>query len=173
MRRALFNRTWEHYTSHQHAPVGASLGAPVAVVSEQVLHFAAPLFRAYRNHDYWAYRAVVQSALAGFLPEQLIRQSGPGWIECTLHEQPAADERTARKIVHLVAYHPRRTLQAIPHADQSAAVAGITVSVRADGWQPGRVYFAPDETELDWTLVDGRIEIALPPIGPHTVVVLE
>ena len=173
LRRALFNRTWEHYTSHQHAPVGAALDAPVAVVSEQVLYFAAPLFRAYRDHDYWAYRAMVQSALTSFLPEQLIQQSGPGWIECTLHEQPAAPDRPARKIVHLVAYHPRRTLQPIQHVDQSAPVAGITVSVRADGWQPSRAYLAPDETALDWTLADGRIEIALPPIGPHTVLVLE
>ncbi len=103
----------------------------------------------------------------------MIRQSGPGWIECTLHNQPAAAERPARKIVHLVAYHPRRTLQPIQHVDQSAPVAGITVSVRADGWQPSRAYLAPDKTELDWTLTDGRIEIALPPIGPHTVLVLE
>ena len=58
--------------------------------------------------------------------------------------------RPARKIVHLVAYHPRRTLQPIQHVDQSAPVAGITVSVRADGWQPSRAYLAPDETALDW-----------------------
>ncbi len=46
--RALFNRTWEHFMGHQHAPVGESLNAPVAVSNEQVLYFAAPLFSGFR-----------------------------------------------------------------------------------------------------------------------------
>jgi hypothetical protein len=57
--------------------------------------------------------------------------------------------------------------------DQSAPVSGISVSLRADGFTPRRVYLAPDETQLDWQQVDDRIEIALPPLGPHTVLVLE
>jgi Beta-galactosidase trimerisation domain len=51
LRRALFNRTWEHFTSHAHASVGASLNTPLVVEKGNVLYFAAPLFGAYRNHD--------------------------------------------------------------------------------------------------------------------------
>ena len=49
IKRALFNRTWEHFTSHQHAPVGESLDAPLVVRNGNVLYFAAPLFSAYRT----------------------------------------------------------------------------------------------------------------------------
>ena len=89
MKQALFNRTWEHFTSHQHAPVGASLGAPVMVRRGSVLYFAAPLFSGYRAHDYWAYREMLRSALASFLPAQRLVPGGPGWVEFTLHRQPA------------------------------------------------------------------------------------
>ncbi|MGH3147829.1 MAG: alpha-amylase family protein, partial [Rubrobacter sp.] len=44
LRGALFDRTWEHFTSHAQAPVGESLGSPLVVRGESVLYFAAPLF---------------------------------------------------------------------------------------------------------------------------------
>jgi hypothetical protein len=52
LRRALFDRTWEHFTSHAQAPVGESLDSPLVVEGEGFLYFAAPLFGAYRDHDY-------------------------------------------------------------------------------------------------------------------------
>jgi len=52
LRRRLFDRTWEHFTSHAQAPVGEPLGSPLVVEGEGVLYFAAPLFGAYRDHDY-------------------------------------------------------------------------------------------------------------------------
>jgi hypothetical protein len=172
MRAALFNRTWEHFISHQHAPVGESLDAPVAVQSERVLYFAAPLFAAYREHDYWAYRAMAQVLLDGFLPSPLVQTNAPGWVEVTLHEQPARAERPARQILHITAYHPRRTWQSIPHVDQSARTAGLRVSVRRE--KPvQRVYLTPDEQKLDYTQHGGYLHIELPPVGVHTVIVIE
>jgi hypothetical protein len=46
LRRALFDRTWEHFTSHAQAPVGESLDSPLIVEGDGVLYFAAPLFGA-------------------------------------------------------------------------------------------------------------------------------
>ena len=36
----------------------------------------------------------------------MLKFSGPGWVEATLHEQPAGDYHPERLLVHLVAYHP-------------------------------------------------------------------
>jgi hypothetical protein len=173
VRRALFTRTWEHFTSHQHAPVGESLTAPLVVQNEQVLYFAAPLFTGYRNHDYWAYRAMAQNALRAFLPQPLLKPLGPGWVEFTLHRQPAADGHPARRVVHVVAYHPRRTLQSVPHVDQSWPTADLGVSVRLDGVMPERVYLAPDRTPLAFKVEGEYARIALPPVGVHSGIVLE
>jgi hypothetical protein len=174
LRRALFNRTWEHFTSHAHAPVGESLGTPLVVEKGNVLYFAAPFFSAYRNHDYWAYRALVQNMLRRFLPAPLLLVSGPGWVECTLHTQQANSEHAARQIVHIVAYHPRRTLQPVPHVDQSWATAGLSIKVLARQEQaPQRAYLAPDEQSLHFEREGAYIRVDLPPVGAHTVLVLE
>lgn len=52
LRRALFNRTWEHFTSHAQAPVSDCLDAPLTVQSQNVLYFACPLLGAHREHDF-------------------------------------------------------------------------------------------------------------------------
>ena len=171
--RALFNRTWEHFTSHAHPPLGEPLGAPVTVQNEQVLYFAAPLFGAYRTWDYWAYRAIAQNALRKFMPAPLLIPGGPGWVEFALHTQIAAPNHPARRIVHVVAYHPRRSLQSIPHVDQSWPVSGLSVRVRLDGITPKAVYQAPDRAPLGFSLADGYIKVELPPAGAHTVIVIE
>jgi hypothetical protein len=173
LRCALFNRTWEHFTSHEHAPVGEALGTPLVVEKGNVLYFAAPFFSAYRNHDYWAYRVLVQNMLRRFLPAPLLLVAGPGWVECTLHTQAASSEHTGRQIVHIVAYHPRRTLQPIPHVDQSCATAGLSIKVLAPAQSPSRAYLAPDGQPLDFTREGAYIRVDLPPVGAHTVLVLE
>ncbi|CAA9411739.1 MAG: GH151 / GH29 [uncultured Rubrobacteraceae bacterium] len=173
LRRALFNRTWEHFTSHAQAPVGESLGSPLVAANESILYFAAPLFGAYRDHDYWAYREMALNALRGFLPQPLLKLSGPGWVEATLHEQSAGDGHPKRRIVHLVAYHPRRTTQPIQHVDRSWETAGLGIGVLADGKPVERVYLAPAGEEMDFEEHEGYVRIGLPPIGAHAVVVVE
>jgi hypothetical protein len=171
--RALFNRTWEHFTSHAHAPVGASLKTPLVVENEHILYFAAPFFRAYRNHDYWAYRAIVLNALRRFLSRPLLIPSAPGWVECTLHTQEYAAEQPERRIIHLVAYHPRRTLQPTQHVDQSQDVSGLSMKVLMADRTPEHVYLAPERQALDFTRDGDYIFINLPPVGAHTVIVIE
>lgn len=173
IKRALFNRTWEHFTSHQHAPVGESLDAPIAVCKGNVLYLAAPLFSGYRTWDYWVYRAMAVNLLRGFLPPALVLPAMPGWVEVTLHTQPKDENHPERKILHVVAYHPRRSSQGIPHVDQSWAISGLSVKVRMDGSVPKRVYLAPLMQDLSFTISDDYVSIDLPPVGVHTVVVLE
>ncbi len=170
LHRALFNRTWEHFTSHAHAPVGESMNSPLVIYNDHVLYFAVPLFRAYRNHDYWIYRQLVATMLMKYLPEPLISTNAPSWIEVTLHKQPVGDGE--RHIVHLTAYQPRRTFQTIAHMDQSALTSGIYVRVLCKV-EPRRVYIAPNEQELSFTIEGKYAHVELPSIGVHTVLVLE
>jgi hypothetical protein len=173
LRRALFERTWEHFTSHAQAPVGESLGSPVVVHDENILYFAAPLFGAYRDHDYWAYREVARNAIRDFLPRPLLKLTGPGWVEATLHEQPEDEGHPERKIVHLVAYHPRRTTQPVQHVDQSWPTSGLGVEVLTGERKVERVYLAPGGEPLDFDAVDDYARIGLPPVGAHAAIVLE
>lgn len=173
LKRALFTRTWEHFTSHAQAPVGDSLQAPVVVQNDSTLYFAAPLFSAYREHDYWAYRAIAITSLRAFLPSPLVRTNAPGWVEITLHTQPAEEGHLERRVVHIVVYHPRRTMQPIQHVDQGQLTAGLYVEVLSHGKAPGRVYLAPDREPVLFSQEAEYTRVELPPVAVHTVLVLE
>jgi len=91
----------------------------------------------------------------------------------TLHRQPAAAGRPARRIVHVVAFHPRRSSQPIPHVDQGWTISGLSFKLRLEGPTPERVYLAPGREELPFRVENGYIQVELPPVGIHTVVVIE
>ncbi len=186
---ALFERTWEHFFSHAQAPVGEPLGgtagAPLLVIGGRVGYLAAPLFRAYRDHDYWPYREVVMAAIRELIPQPLVRFDGPPWIEVSVLRQAGADGRSdaggtegppanpARWIVHLVAYHPRRTMQSVPHVDRSWATAGVRLALRTGSAGAARCYLAPDRTPLPFTVEGDYTSIELATVGTHTVLVVE
>jgi hypothetical protein len=172
----LFDRTWEHFFSHAQSPVGERLGgergAPLVVVGGRVAYIAAPLFGAYRDHDYWPYRDVVLAVVGRLMPDPLVRFDGPPWIEVSVLRQPKTTDAPARRTVHLVAYHPRRTVQSVPHVDRSWPTAGVRVSLRT-GIPPARCYLAPDGMDLPFAFADGYASVALPEVGTHTVLVIE
>jgi len=91
----------------------------------------------------------------------------------TLHTQGKSKEHPRRKIVHVVTYHPRRSLQSIQHVDQCFPTSGLGVCVRLDGMTPAKVYLAPAGEQLDFKVKEGYVEISLPPTGVHSVVVIE
>jgi len=47
------------------------------------------------------------------------------------------------------------------------------VGVRLDGPTPDQVYLAPERTPLPFRVEGGYVNIDLPPLGPHAVIVLE
>ncbi len=176
---ALFNRTWEHFFSHAQAPVGESLDAPLAVVRGKVGYLAAPLFRAYRDHDYWACADVAAAVVGELLPDPLVRFDGPPWVEVGVLRQDAAPAtgagagHPARSVVHLVAYHPRRTAQSVPHVDHSWPIAGVRVGLRTGQAGAARCYLAPDATDVTHRVEGDYTWIDLPPIRTHVVLVVE
>ena len=149
-------------------------GSPLVIRSANVLYFAAPLFAAYRSWDYWVYREMAIKALRAFLPPPLLLPRGPGWVEMTLHTQASKADHPARKIVHLVAYHPRRCLRR-PFRT-STGVSPPPGWAAPSAWTklfPSGFHPAPGGQPLEFAVVDGYLEINLPPVCAHTVVVIE
>jgi hypothetical protein len=167
---SLFDRTGDHFFSHAQSPVGERLGgaggAPLVVFGGNVGYLAAPLFRAYRDHDYWVYRDIALAAVARLVPDPLVRFDGPPWVEVSVLRQGT------RLVVHLVAYHPRRTAQSVPHVDRSGLTSGLRLSVRAGG-RPTRVTLAPDGTTVPFEFREGYVSVELAAIGTHAVLVVE
>ena len=66
-----FNRTWEHFCSHQHTPNRLEpSGFDCGVRHGNILYFAHPVFLHYRAYGAVAYREFIVRALRSFLGEE-------------------------------------------------------------------------------------------------------
>ena len=66
-----FNRTWEHFCSHQQTPYERPSGLPMVTKRGKVIYFSSPIFHAYRTYGNDIYKALVWNALAMLLPDPL------------------------------------------------------------------------------------------------------
>ena len=164
-----FNRTWEHFCSHMHAPVDKSKpGYPGVVRKEDVIYFAHPIFNQYvESAPYWVKRLVL-NAISGLLGEPVLKHSGPSSVIATLNEQPVEE----RAVVHLLNYIPETKCENILIVEDIIPLYQTRVSVRED--RPvSSVVCVPEMKALDFEVKDGRIEFVVPEIHGHQMVELK
>jgi hypothetical protein len=165
--RSYFDRTWEHFCSHLQTPSAGEPDGPAIVGRERSVYFAHPVFTQYdRNAPRWC-KTLVANALARLLPEQLVTHDGPSTLRVALTEQP--DER--RWVLHLLHYIPERRGQAFDTIEDVIPLHDLTVSVRApDGVTS--VTRAPGGEAVAHEQRDGRVEITMPRLDGHALLVL-
>jgi hypothetical protein len=69
--------------------------------------------------------------------------------------EPAGEDHPGRRILHPVAYHPRRTTQPVLHMDQSWPTSGLGVDVLVEGRPVERLASWRKIHPLDLDVVDG------------------
>ena len=164
--RPYFNRTWQHFSSHNQTPPDEV--TPLAGVTRRgnVIYVSHPLFRSYHAHGYAVYRQVVAAALRLLLPEPLLRASLPTSVEATLLRQDG------RRVLHLLHYAPQRRSPDIDLVEDALPILPTTVAVRMP--RPlARAYLAPEDIPLDVEHDGTYARIALPLLQGHAMVVLE
>ena len=95
-----FNRTWEHFCSHQHTPnQERPSGFDCGVRHGAILYFSHPVFRHYRAYGAVAYREFIVKAIRAFLGDTLTASANlPSTARLSLTWQP----REKRHILHLL-----------------------------------------------------------------------
>jgi len=95
-----FNRTWEHFCSHQHAPNRPEpSGYDCGVRHGNILYFAHPVFRHYRSYGAVAQREFIVRAIRAFLGDALTLATNlPSTARVTLTVQPEEN----RHVLHLL-----------------------------------------------------------------------
>jgi len=102
-RITFFNRTWEHFCSHQHAPDASTPVSPSAVATDRVVYFAHDLFTRYARYGQPLYRDFFFAALSHLLGKQLpVSTSLPTDGRFNLLEQ----KKQKRFVAHLL-YAPK------------------------------------------------------------------
>ena len=95
-----FNRTYQHFCSHQHAPCQEqAAGFDAGVITGSILYFAHPVFTIYRAYGAVVYKEYILNAIKRFLGEGIqLRTNLPSQGRITLMEQP--EQR--RYVLHLL-----------------------------------------------------------------------
>jgi len=163
-----FNRTWEHFTSHQHAPAERPTGDPGAVRSGPCIYFAHPVFTSYGAHGAEALRTMLRNAIDLLLPDRMVRTNAPSTAQISVMRQPDA----GRTVVHVLHYIPEPRYTKLQLVVERLPIFDITLDVRV-AKAPSSVYLAPDRTPLEWSFEGGRARVVVPRVDGHAMVVFE
>jgi hypothetical protein len=175
-----FNRSYAHFSSHQHTPDdpnGAPLGAAVTATSS-VGYIAFPIFAIYHAMGQPLYKYMVRGLISRLLPNPAIITDLPSSGRATLTRQ----HEQSRHILHLLYGAPQIRGKAVPNGEGGVRVmemiediptlGPVTTSVRL-ATAPSRVYDAMTGEAVPFTYADGRAKVTIPSLRIHSAVVFE
>lgn len=164
-----FNRTAEHFCSHQHAPNNPAAVSPAITVGKNGAYAAAALFTEYANCGSIIAKLLLHRVIDALIGDsKTVETDLPAQGVTTLMEQPAEN----RLVHHLLYASPVRRGQKTEIIEDILPVYDIHVSLRTDK-APKRVYLAPANTDLPFTYDDGTVHYTLPKLYIHQMIVLE
>ncbi len=175
-----FNRAYDHFCSHQHAPDNpeASVEGPAAVIKGRIGYLAFPVFTIYHDVGQPLYRNLVRGLIARLLPDQVLTTDLPTSGRASVTRQ--ADQN--RHIVHLLYGPPqirgkavRQDLvtRAMEMIEDIPAIGPVTASIRLPS-PPKRAFEAVSGVELEISdKGDGSYAVTLDRLHIHAAVVFE
>jgi hypothetical protein len=161
-----FQRSWRHFSSHRQTPPDKPTKFSAAVLNGRCAYVAYPIFGMFARHGSAVYRTFVRNVIDLLLPQPLLQVGGPTGLEASVTKQ------SDRTIVHLLYYSAEwRT----PHLDLIEDVTplfDVPVSLKVER-EPDSVSLAPEKRPVDFTYHDGRVELRVPEVRGHAMLVVE
>jgi hypothetical protein len=159
-----FNRTWEHFCSHQYTPMSHVSEEPVIVQNGSVLTIARPLFSEYAESAKSVHKKVIANCISRLLPAPRVRN----------HNLPSTAIVTVRKlrndlIVHLLHYVHQRRGRVLDVIEDVIPLHNVEIELRANH-QPTDVRLVPEDQSLQWSYTDGYIKLQIPVINGYQIV---
>ncbi|MDB6093292.1 MAG: alpha-amylase [Verrucomicrobia bacterium] len=171
-RESYFNRTWEHYCSHQHAPDSPEPATPSAVIGRQIAYFAHDLFTRYRTYGQPLYRDFFEAALRNLLGNKLpVETSLPTAGRIGVMEQVAERRYVAHLLYSPTSVRGKFRDQGIELIEDVIPLRDTRVALRL----PKKVKTArlvPDGEALGFTQEDGVVSFTVPEFAAHQMVEL-
>jgi hypothetical protein len=182
IRPSYFNRSFRHFSSHQHAPddVDAPDAGIAAAIFEGIGTIAYPIFSTYRAIGQPLYKYLVDALISKLMPDPVATTSLPSSGRFSLVRQP----RHKRLVAHLLYGAPQVRGQAVSITwkpvprlmemiEDVPTLGPVTLSVRVNG-KPTRVVDGITGETLEYEQDEhGRVIVRLPSIEIHRAVVLE
>lgn len=171
-RASYFNRTWEHYCSHQHAPNAPGRVSPGAVLGKQVAYFAHNLFSAYRTYGQPLYRdffaAALRHLVGGALP---VETSLPSTGRINVLEQKSERRYVAHLLFAVTSNRGTFRGQNVEIIEDLVPLRDTRVRLRLPR-KVKTVRLVPDGGELPFTAHADGVEFTVPEFTAHQMVEL-
>lgn len=174
-----FNRTFEHFCSHQHAPAKSEpSGFDCGVYSGNILYLAHPVFSQYHGLGAVAYKEYIINALNLLLTEPTVEVNLPSTSRITLMKQ----KEQSRYVLHLL--YANTISRGGPLELSGGTLAGKTCIEIIDELLPlydinvslslrekiKSVQCVPDGEELELTQEGDNLQFVLPKLQCHQMI---
>ena len=138
------------------------------VKTGNTVYLAYPAFQLYAEKGQNVLREIITQGLRELLPEPTLVTNLPAQGLQTVQRQQAE----GRTVVHLLYANPIRRGDKIEVIEDLIPINNVTMELRvADS--PKRVYLAPQDTDLPFTLEGGVLKATVPTLLCHQMVVVE
>jgi hypothetical protein len=161
-----FERSWEHFSSHNQTPADKVSRWAAAVQKERVGYIAYPIFTAFAKHANYPCRLLVGNLIDRLIGEPLLRVDAPTSTEATVMRQGN------RTIVHLLQYAPERRADKLDLVEDIVPLFNVPLSLKL-AKAPRQVYLAPERTPIPFEHLAGRVNLRVPSVNGHAMVVFE
>jgi len=171
-----FNRTWEHFCSHQHAPDVPETTSPAAIFGNGIAYFAHNLFSQYRLMAQPLYRDFFRAALKLCFPDGLPVQTNlPSVARFNLMEQKNEKRYVAHLLYAPISFRAMKmtwgTPQPLEIIEELLPLQNIQVALKIKKTIE-KVLLIPEETELEFTQTDDELVFTVPEFTGHQMVEL-
>jgi len=160
-----FERSWRHFCSHRHTPSDGTPGSAAVTQRGNVIYFAHPVFGQYQDNAPRWVKLLVRDAILRLLPQPLLTHRGPSTITTSVMRQ------AQRTVVHLLHYIPERRGQQFDVIEDVIPLYNVDISVRPTQ-SISHVTLEPAGVAVPTRMVDGRMQMTIPEINGHCMVVL-
>ncbi|MDA0322996.1 MAG: beta-galactosidase trimerization domain-containing protein [Verrucomicrobia bacterium] len=176
-----FNRAYDHFCSHQHAPPQSEpSGYDCGTLNQNTMYLAHPVFTHYRATGAVAHRDYVVKAIELLLGDRMLETNLPSTARVSLMDQTAAN----RYVLHLLFANTInrggrmdlsggslvRQTQSLEVIEDLLPLHNTTISIRLPR-EIKRVTLEPEGTEQPFTARDGKIELTVTEFTCHQMVV--
>lgn len=163
-----FNRTPDHFCSHQHAPNKPGEARPGAVVTENTAYIAWNVFADYATKGELHAKELVKRVLRELLPDckRTVKAKLPDRGVVTLYRQGERDVLSA-----LFAYTTVRGKNT-EIIEDVVPLYNVEFEVKRDS-APSRVYTAPEGEELAYVYSEGSVKFTLPKLEISQIIIIE
>ncbi len=161
-----FDRSWQKFSSHAQTPGDKVSKYAAAVQKGRVAYIAFPMFTAIAQHGNFPYRLLVRNIIDRLLPEPMLRVDAPISTETSVTKQGK------RTIVHLLQYAPERRTEKLDLIEDIVPLFNVPMSLKLDR-APKKVYLAPEMTPVAFEYLAGRVNLRVPEVRGHAMIVFE